>query len=144
MNSVRLDSVGSIFDISDNQVYPQLVDGLPDLRMGVDMYDVDTEWISSLSDEDKGKILKQKAEYYSNQYAKAYKEYLKTLETEELKDWVESKSNYTMNSSDDREILIDDIVYDETLELKYAISDYNLTDKQIKDKIESIKQQLNN
>ena len=132
MNLVRLDSVGSIFDISDNQVYPQLVDGLPDLRMGVDMYDVDTEWISSLSDEDKGKILKQKAEYYSNQYAKAYKEYLKTLETEELKDWVESKSNYTMNSSDDREILIDDIVYDETLELKYAISDYNLTDKQIK------------
>ena len=144
MNLVRLDSVGSIFDISDNQVYPQLVDGLPDLRMGVDMYDVDTEWISSLSDEDKGKILKQKAEYYSNQYEQAYKEYLKTLETKELKDWVESKSNYTINSSDDREILIDDIVYDKTLELKYAISDYNLTDKQIKDKIESIKQQLNN
>jgi len=144
MNLVRLDSVGSILDISDNQVYPQLVGGLPDLRMGVDMYDVDTEWISSLSDEDKGKILKQKTEYYSNQYEQAYKEYLKTLETKELKHWVESKSNYTINSSDDREMLIDDIVYDKTLELKYAISDYNLTDKQIKDKIESIKQQLNN
>ena len=86
----------------------------------------------------------QQTEKYLNQYEQAYKEYLKTLETKELKDWVESKSNYTINSSDDREILIDDIVYDKTLELKYAISDYNLTDKQIKDKIESIKQQLNN
>ena len=58
MNLVRLDSVGSMFDISTNEVYPQLVDGLPDLGMGVDIHDVDTEWISSLSDEDKGKILK--------------------------------------------------------------------------------------
>ena len=66
------------------------------------------------------------------------------METEELKNWVEGKSNYTINSSDDREILIDDILYDVTLKLEYAISDYNLTDKQIKDKIESIKQQLNN
>tara|TARA_B110000858_G_scaffold87978_1_gene101600 strand:- start:77 stop:316 length:240 start_codon:yes stop_codon:yes gene_type:complete len=57
MNLVRLDSVGSMFDISTNEVYPQLVDGLPDLGMGVDIHDVDTEWISSLSDEDKGKIL---------------------------------------------------------------------------------------
>ena len=53
MNLIRLDSVGSVFDTSDLQVYPQLVDGLPDLGMGVDMYDVDIEWISSLSDEDK-------------------------------------------------------------------------------------------
>ena len=58
MNLIRLDSVGSLFDIEDNQVYPQLVDGLPDLCMGVDMYDVDIEWISSLSDEDKEKIKK--------------------------------------------------------------------------------------
>ena len=58
MNLIRLDSVGSLFDIEDNQVYPQLVDGLPDLGMGVDMYDVDIEWISSLSDEDKEKIKK--------------------------------------------------------------------------------------
>ncbi len=58
MNLIRLDSVGSVFDTSDLQVYPQLVDGLPDLGMGVDMYDVDIEWISSLSDEDKVKIMK--------------------------------------------------------------------------------------
>ena len=55
---IRLESVGSVFDISNNQVYPQLVDGLPDLGMGVDMYDVSQEWISSLSHEDKVKIMK--------------------------------------------------------------------------------------
>ena len=55
---IRLESVGSVFDTSENQVYPQLVDGLPDLGMGVDMYDVSQEWISSLSDEDKEKIMK--------------------------------------------------------------------------------------
>ena len=38
MNLVRLDSVGSMFDISTNEVYPQLVDGLPDLGMGVDIH----------------------------------------------------------------------------------------------------------
>jgi len=77
----------------------------------------------------------QQTEKYLNKYEQAYKEYLKTLETKELKDWVESKSNYTINSSDDREILIDDILYDEVLKMKYAISEYNLTDKQIQDKI---------
>ena len=69
------------------------------------------------------------------QYTNAYQKYLKTLETEELKNWVESKSNYTINSSDDREILIDDILYDEVLKMGYAISDYKLTDKQVQDKI---------
>lgn len=69
------------------------------------------------------------------QYTNAYQKYLKTLETEELKNWVESKSNYTINSSDEREILIDDILYDEVLKMKYAISDYKLTDKQVQDKI---------
>ena len=58
MNLIKLESVGSVFNTSDNQVYPQLVNGLPDLDMGVDMYDVSMEWISSLSDEDKGKIMK--------------------------------------------------------------------------------------
>jgi len=58
MNLIKLESVGSVFNTSDNQVYPQLVNGLPDLGMGVDMYDVSMEWISSLSDEDKGKIMK--------------------------------------------------------------------------------------
>jgi type III secretory pathway component EscR len=83
-------------------------------------------------------------EKYLEQYEQAYKKYLKTLETEELKNWVESKSNYTINSSDDREILIDDILYDETLKLKYAISDYNLTDKQIQDKILELLYQATN
>jgi len=78
------------------------------------------------------------------QYTNAYQKYLKTLETNELKNWVESKSNYTINSSDEREILIDDILYDETLKLKYAISDYNLTDKQIQDKILELLYQATN
>ena len=69
------------------------------------------------------------------QYATAYQKYLETLETNELKNWVESKSNYTINSSDDREILIDDILYDEVLKMKYAISEYKLTDTQVQDKI---------
>ena len=46
MNLIKLESVGSVFNTSDNQVYPQLVNGLPDLDMGVDMYDVSMEWIS--------------------------------------------------------------------------------------------------
>ena len=37
------------------------------------------------------------------QYTNAYQKYLETLETNELKNWVESKSNYTTNSSDERE-----------------------------------------
>ena len=60
MNLISLESVGSVFDIKDNQVYPALVDGLPDLGMGVDIYDVSIDWLSSLSDEDKGKIIKNK------------------------------------------------------------------------------------
>ncbi len=81
-------------------------------------------------------------EKYLEQYEQAYKEYLKTLETEELKNWVESKSNYTINSSDDREILIDDILYDEVLKMKYAISEYKLTDKQVQDKILELANQI--
>ena len=69
------------------------------------------------------------------QYATAYQKYLETLETNELKNWVESKSNYTINSTDERQILIDDILYDEVLKMKYAISEYKLTDKQVQDKI---------
>jgi len=69
------------------------------------------------------------------QNTNAYQIYLETLETNELKNWVESKSNYTINSSDEREILIDDILYDEVLKMKYAISEYKLTDKQVQDKI---------
>jgi len=63
MNLLRLNSVGSVLDMEDNMVYPQLVGGLPDLNMGVDMYDVDIEWISSLSDEDKEKIMRNKLRF---------------------------------------------------------------------------------
>ena len=35
MNLLRLNSVGSVLDMEDNMVYPQLVGGLPDLNMGV-------------------------------------------------------------------------------------------------------------
>lgn len=56
--TIKLKSVGSVFNTSDKQVYPQLVNGLPDLGMGVDISDVSNEWISSLSDDDKGKIMK--------------------------------------------------------------------------------------
>ncbi len=81
-------------------------------------------------------------EKHLEQYEQAYKEYLKTLETDELKNWVESKSNYTINSSDDREILIDDILYDEVLKMKHAISEYKLTDKQVQDKILELANQI--
>ena len=57
-NLIKLESVGSVFNINDNQVYPALIDGFPDLNMGVDMYEISNEWISNLSNEDKGKIIK--------------------------------------------------------------------------------------
>ena len=63
MNLLRLNSVGSVLDMEDNMVYPQLVGGLPDLNMGVDMYDVSQERISSLSDEDKEKIMRNKLRF---------------------------------------------------------------------------------
>ena len=84
---------------------------------------------------------KEQLEEYLAQYEEAYEEYLRTLKIKELKNWVESESNYTMNSSDNREILIGDIIYSETLKLKYDIIDYKLTHKQIKNKIIDIKQQ---
>jgi len=84
----------------------------------------------------------EQLEEYLSQYEQSYYEYLKTLKTSELKNRVESESNYTINSSDNRELLISDIIYDETLKLKYDIIDYNLTHKQIKNKIEYIKQQI--
>ena len=34
MNLLRLNSVGSVLDMEDGVVYPQLVGGLPDLNMG--------------------------------------------------------------------------------------------------------------
>ena len=58
MNLIRLDSVGSVFDTSDLQVYPQLVDGLPDLGMGISLVEdeVSAEWYGELSSEDYDKV----------------------------------------------------------------------------------------
>ena len=56
MNLVKLNSVGSVLDMEDNGVYPQLVGGLPDLNMGVDLDDCSDEWVSSLSYEDRIKM----------------------------------------------------------------------------------------
>ena len=57
-NLIRLESVGSVFNREDNQVYPQFINGLPDLDMGVDINEVCNDWISSLSNNDKSKIKK--------------------------------------------------------------------------------------
>jgi hypothetical protein len=37
-------------------VYPQLVDGLPDLNMGVQLDECSEEWLSSLSKKDSVKV----------------------------------------------------------------------------------------
>ena len=56
MNLLRLNSVGSVIDLEDNMVYPQLVDGLPDLNMGVQLDECSEEWLSSLSKKDSVKV----------------------------------------------------------------------------------------
>ena len=56
MNLLRLNSVGSVLDLEDNMVYPQLVDGLPDLNMGVQLDECSDEWLSSLSKKDSVKV----------------------------------------------------------------------------------------
>jgi len=56
MNLLRLNSVGSVLDLEDNMVYPQLVDGLPDLNMGVQLDECSEEWLSSLSKKDSVKV----------------------------------------------------------------------------------------
>ena len=56
MNLLKLDSVGSVLDMEDNVVYPQLVDGLPDLNGGVHLDECSDEWVLSLSKEDRVKI----------------------------------------------------------------------------------------
>ena len=56
MNLLRLNSVGSVLDLEDNMVYPQLVDGLPDLNMGVQLDECSEEWLSSLSTKDSVKV----------------------------------------------------------------------------------------
>jgi hypothetical protein len=56
MNLLRLNSVGSVLDLEDNVVYPQLVDGLPDLNMGVQLDECSEEWLTSLSKKDSVKV----------------------------------------------------------------------------------------
>ncbi len=56
MNLLRLNSVGSVLDLEDNMVYPQLVDGLPDLNMGVQLDECSEEWLTSLSKKDSVKV----------------------------------------------------------------------------------------
>jgi len=57
MNLLRLDSVGSVLDMEDNMVYPQLVGGLPDLNMGVELNECVEEWFESISDEDMSNLM---------------------------------------------------------------------------------------
>jgi len=58
MNLLRLNSVGSVLDSESGIVYPQLVDGLPDLGMGISLVEdeVSAEWYGELSSEDYDKV----------------------------------------------------------------------------------------
>ena len=49
---VKLNSVGSVFDKKTFNVYPQNIDGTPDLNCGVYVLDCSEEWVNSLSKED--------------------------------------------------------------------------------------------
>lgn len=58
MNLLELNSVGSVIDIEEKVVYPQLVNGLPDLNGGVEVYETSDEWFESLSEGDIAKLVK--------------------------------------------------------------------------------------
>ena len=58
MNLIQLNSVGSVIDIEEKIVYPQLVNGLPDLNMGVEVYETSDEWFDALSEGDMEKLVK--------------------------------------------------------------------------------------
>jgi len=58
MNLIQLNSVGSVIDIEEKIVYPQLVNGLPDLDMGVEVYETSDEWFDALSEGDMEKLVK--------------------------------------------------------------------------------------
>jgi len=49
MNLLRLESVGSVLDLVDNIVYPEMVDGSLDLEMGVHLDECSDEWVLGLS-----------------------------------------------------------------------------------------------
>ena len=52
MNLVELNSVGSLIDIEEKVVYPQMTNGLPDLDGGVEVYQTSDEWFEGLSETD--------------------------------------------------------------------------------------------
>jgi hypothetical protein len=52
MNLVELNSVGSLIDLEEEIVYPQLTNGLPDLECGVHIDEVSDEWFDGLSSSD--------------------------------------------------------------------------------------------
>ena len=52
MNLVKLNSVGSIVDIEERIVYPEMTNGLPDLDMGVEVEETSDEWFEALSPSD--------------------------------------------------------------------------------------------
>ena len=64
MNLVELNSVGSIVDIDEKIVYPQLQNGLPDLDMGSSLIEdeIAGEWFDMLSEKD-SEIVKELVNY---------------------------------------------------------------------------------
>ena len=58
MNLLELNSVGSVIDIEEKMVYPQMTNGLPDLDMGVEVYETSDEWFEALSEGDISKLVK--------------------------------------------------------------------------------------
>ena len=58
MNLLELNSVGSVIDIEEKIVYPQMLNGLPDLDMGVEVYETSDEWFEALSEGDIDKLVK--------------------------------------------------------------------------------------
>ena len=58
MNLVKLNSVGSIVDIEEKIVYPEMTNGLPDLDMGVEVYETSDEWFEALSPSDVDLLVK--------------------------------------------------------------------------------------
>ena len=58
MNLVELNSVGSLIDIEEKIVYPQMTNGLPDLDMGVEVYQTSDEWYEGLSENDLNTLIK--------------------------------------------------------------------------------------
>ena len=57
MNLVELNSVGSIVDVEEHIVYPQLTNGLPDLECGVHIEETADEWFEALSTTDVDKLV---------------------------------------------------------------------------------------